>query len=715
MRSSSHFLPGARRALLLPLALAAGVFTACEPSGDGPPPPPESRVEVVVDTLHGVELEDPYRWLEDGTSEETVSWVEAQNAYAEQVVGNPPIRSRLEERLRELMDREDIGSPRREGDWEYFTMRRVGDEVGAVYRRPAPEEGEDVPIDSAEEYELVLDPLALSPDGTTSVDIQAFSPDGDILVYGIRDGGTDEYEIRVRDLESGEDLPARWPSMLYSGVSFTADGTGFYYARRDREEGTRVLFHEIGTEVSEDEVLFGGEWDASTYIDVEELEDGRYRLYSVRHGWDTSELHLEDVEAGTIQPVVEGEQARFYHRVHEGDIYMRTNLGANLNRLMAVPVSAPQRSNWREVIPEGEDVMDDFTFIDGRIYVRYLHHGSSQIRVYEMDGTPAGEIEVPPLHSASIEGDGPGEALLTLSSYTTPSEVWKIDLETGERTLHEPAEVEWDGSDYVVNQVWHTSPDGTEAPIFVVHHRDIELDGSNPTILGGYGGFYAPRTPGFSTTAAAWLELGGVYAVATLRGGSEYGESWHRDGMLTNKQNVFDDFISAAEWLIDNGYTSREKLAIMGGSNAGLLVAAAMTQRPELFRAVICTFPDVDILRFPWHHDSNSPPALLEYGDSRIPEHFEAIRQYSPLQNIEEDTAYPAVFFHLGELDTRVPPQGARKMTAHLQAATTSEHPVILDFDYRAGHAGGRTMSQRVRITAMQLTFLAQELGMETN
>jgi prolyl oligopeptidase len=670
---------------------------------EGPPPPPGSRAEVVVDTIHGVEFPDPYRWLEDGTSAEVVRWVETQNAYAERVIGNPPIRSRLEARLRELMDREDMGSPRRAGDYEYFTMRRVGEELGSVYRRPAPEKGEDVPIDSSAEYEVVLDPLASSPDGTTSLDIQAFSPDGDILVYGIRDGGTDEYEIRVRDLASGEDLPARWPPMLYSGISFASDGTGFYYSRRDRTEGTRVLFHRIGTEAGEDEVLFGGEWNASTFIEVEELEDGRYRLYSVRHGPDTSELHLEDVEAGTIRPIVEGEAARFYHRVRDGQIYLRTNLGADLNRLMAVPVSASPRSNWREVTPEGDDLMDDFTFIDGRIYVRYLHHASSRIRVYEMDGTPASEIEVPPFHSASIRGSGPGEALLTLSSFLSPAEVWKIDLATGERTLHEPANLEWDGSEYVVDQVWHTSPDGTEAPNFIVHHRDIELDGSNPTILTGYGGFYVSRTPSFNPLAAAWLEMGGVYAMATLRGGSEYGESWHRDGMLTNKQNVFDDFISAAEWLIDNGYTSREKLAIQGASNAGLLVAAAMTQRPELFRAVLCYHPDVDILRFPWYYHSNSPPALLEYGDSRIPEHFEAIRHYSPLQNIRENTAYPAVLFHLGELDTRVPPQGARKMTAHLQAASTSGHPVILDFDYRAGHAGGRPMSRWLRVRAMQL------------
>jgi prolyl oligopeptidase len=392
---------------------------------------------------------------------------------------------------------------------------------------------------------------------------------------------------------------------------------------------------------------------------------------------------------------------------------MRTNLGADNNRLMAVPLATPERGNWREVIPEAEDVMENFTFIGDRIYVTYLHDASNLIRVFDMDGTPAGEVEVPPLHSASIRGGEPGFALLTLSSLLSPTTVWRVNLETGERTVEEPPEPEWDNTDFTVSQVWRTSKDGTRAPMFLVHRRDIELNGENPTLLTGYGGFYVARKPRFSTTAALWLEMGGVYAMATLRGGSEYGESWHRAGMLENKQHVFDDFISAAEWLVGNGYTSPEHLAIQGGSNGGLLVGAALTQRPELFRAVVCSNPDLDILRFPWHHEANSPPAMLEYGDASIPEQFEAIRQYSPLQNVREGTAYPAVFFSTGALDTRVPPQGARKMAAHLQAVSTSGYPVILDYSFRAGHAGGRTVSDRIRLSAMQLTFLVEQLGME--
>lgn len=697
------------------LLASAAVFQGCGGSGPRIPPPPQTQVGLTVDTIHGVAVPDPYRWLENTRSEETRTWVEEQNAYAELIVGDPPVRAWLESRMVELTDRDDVGSPRRAGDFEYFTLRRKGEEVEAVYRRPAPPEGDTTDIDPTGTYEKILDPLAWSPDGTTSLGILDFSPDARLLLYSVRDGGPDEYAIRVRDLETGEDLPDQLPPALHSGVAFTGDGSGFYYTLRSRdpEIGTRVRLHRLGTDMASDLVLFGEGYGPSTYVDVSEEEDGRYLVYSVRHGWATSELYVQEGRGGVVWTVVRDEDARFYERVHDGQLYMRTNLGANNNRLMAVSLAAPDRANWREVIPEAEDVMEDFTFIGDQIFVTYLHDVSNRIRVFDMDGTPVGEVEVPPFHSASIRGGGPGSALLTLSSFTSPSTTWRVNLETGERIVEDPPDVEWDGSDFVVEQVWRTSKDGTRAPMFVVHRSDIELNGQNPTLLTGYGGFYVARKPGFNTTAAIWLEMGGVYALATLRGGSEYGESWHRDGMLLNKQHVFDDFISAAEWLIANGYTNPQHLAIQGGSNGGLLVGAALTQRPELYRAVVCSNPDLDILRFPWHLEANSPPAMREYGDASIPEHFEAIRRYSPLQNVREGTAYPAVFFSTGALDTRVPPQGARKMAAHMQAVSTSGYPVILDYSFRAGHAGGRPVSDRIRLNAMQLTFLVEQLGME--
>jgi len=669
----------------------------------------------VADTIHGVAVADPYRWLEDTRSAETREWVVSQNHYAEQIVGNPPVRAWLEARLREMTDTDDVGSPRRAGEYEYFTLRRMGEEVEGVYRRPLPAEGDTAAIDPAGEYEKVLDPLAWSADGTTSLGILSFSPDGKLLLYSIRDGGPDEYAVRVRDLAAGRDLPDNLPPALYSSVAFTGDGTGFYYTLRSRDPavGTRVRLHRMGTDMATDIVLFGEGYGPSTYLDVSEVLDGQSLLFTARHGWATSEMYIQAREGGPLRTIVADEDARFYERVRGDQLYIRTDLGADRNRLMAVPLATPALEHWREVVPEGDDVMEDFTFIGDRIYVTYLHDASNRIGVFEMDGTPAGEVDVPPLYSASIRGGEPGFAFLTLSSFTSPTTVWRVNLETGERSVEEPPDVEWDGTEFVVDQVWRTSKDGTRAPMFVVHRRDVELNGENPTLLTGYGGFYVARKPGFSATAALWLEMGGVYALATLRGGSEYGESWHRDGMLLNKQHVFDDFISAAEWLIGNGYTSPEKLAIQGGSNGGLLVGAAMTQRPDLYRAVLCSNPDLDILRFPWHYQANSPPAMREYGDASIPEHFQAIREYSPLQNVVEGTAYPAVFFSTGALDTRVPPQGARKMAAHMQAVSTSGYPVILDYSFRAGHAGGRPVSDRLRLSAMQLTFLVEQLGME--
>jgi prolyl oligopeptidase len=715
--------------------ITAAIAIGCAPAY---PPPPDTRIETVADVMHGVEIPDPYRWLEDRDSPATRAWIEEQNAYAELVVGQTPTRAWLEERLTELIDRDDIGTPRRAGDYEYFTMRRKGEELPIIYRRPVPEgseegddrsggeepeegegqEGEDEPepIDPEGEYEVVIDPHSLDPGHTTRVSMVDFSQDGKLLIYSIRDGGQDEVQIRIRDLETGEDLPDALPNALWGGVSFNDDATGFTYTARSREIGPRIKYHELGADFADDEILFGDGYGPTTFLGMDEVEDGRYRIFTVSHGWARTEMHFQDLErGGEIETLVDDANAHFYPSYHDGLLYVRTDLEASNGRLLAIDLDDPARENWREIIPEGDDMMEGFTFIDDKIYVNYLHDVSSRIKAFEMDGTPAGEIEVPPFHSASIRGAGEGKAALTLRSFIQPEITYEIDLETGDRTVDEEEEIDFDPSGIIVEQVWAISKDGTRVPMYVVHHEEIELDGQHPTLLGGYGGFYASRRPGFSTTAVVWLELGGVYAVANMRGGGEYGEDWHRGGMLDNKQNVFDDFIAAAEWLVDNGYTRPEKLAIQGASNGGLLVGAALTQRPDLFRAVLCGFPDVDILRFPYYTRNNNAPALLEYGNSLVPEEFEFIRTWSPYQNVVDGTPYPAVMFTTGDLDTRVPPLGARKMTARLQHATTSGYPVILRYHPKAGHAGGRgvPMSRRIEDTAMELAFVVQQLGIE--
>jgi prolyl oligopeptidase len=691
--------------------VAVAWLGACTPAH---PPPPDTAEREVVDTIHGVEITDPYRWLEDGTSQETRTWIDEQNAYAELIVGESPLRDEIRARYGRLMRYDDVGSPTKAGDFEIFTMRRASEELPVIYRRPAPPEGELDRIDPNTEYEVVLDPHTISANQTTRFDILSVSPDGKLLIYSVRDGGQDETEIRIRDLEKGVDLKERYPKALYSAVSFKKDGSGFYYSRRSRETGARIYFHEMGTEIDNDVEIFGEGYDPRSFINVSELADGRYLLFTVNHGWARSEVHLQDLEKdGPSQPIVTGVDARFYPKFHDGLLYVRTNLDAPLNRVLSIDLRNPARDQWREVVPEGEDVLQDFSFIDGRTFLTYLRDVSGRIDVREMDGTSTGEIEVPEYHSARIRGASEGKAFLTLSSFTQPPLTYLLDLKSGTKEVWEERNLDFDPEGVTVEQVRYRSKDGTEVPMYVVHREDITMDGNNPTLLYGYGGFNSAQAPRFDAMGALWVERGGVFAMANLRGGSEFGERWHRDGMLENKQNVFDDFIAAAEWLIENRYTNPKKLAIRGVSNGGLLVASCLTQRPELYRAVLCGFPDLDMVRFYTFTKTNNMPALLEYGDASIPEQFEFLRKYSPYQKVSDGTAYPAVMLSTGDLDTRVPPLQARKLTARLQAATSSGLPVILRYHPKAGHAASRglPLSRNIEDRAMEMTFLLTQLG----
>lgn len=697
-----------RRLWLLPLV---ALQLAC---GSPYPPPPETAQDPVVDTLHGVVFTDPYRWLEDQDSPATRAWIAEQNAYAEQIVGESALRTGLEARLRELMDAPGPVYPQRRGEFEYFTMRQTGREVGAIYRRPAPEEPDDGPFDATADYEVVVDPLDLRADGTTSVGIQGFSPDGNLMLYSIRDGGRDEIEFRIRDLNAGEDLPDRLPTALYSSVAFTSDGTGFYYTHRSRQAGPRVRRHLMGTDMAEDVELFGAGIGPTAFVNASEVDEGRYLIYTVQHGWARADVYLHDLSSGADPlPLVVGAPARFRARWMDGEIYLLTNLDAPRNRVVAIRPEAPDPSQWREVIPETEDLLTGYQFIGEDIFADYLHNVSSRIVRYGPDGAVKSEIPIPEHHVASLRGHGEGGALLSLTSLLTPQTVLELDLETLESEEWRPSPVPFDGSPYEMTQVWYASADGTEAPMYVAHRRGLELDGATPTLLYGYGGFNSNLLPRFAARAAVWLEQGGVYAIATLRGGGEFGEEWHRDGMLENKPNVFADFIAAAEWLVENGYTNPDRLAIRGASNGGLLVGSALTKRPDLFRAVFAGLPELDLVRFYQFTETNNMPALLEYGNGAVREEFEVLRTFSPYQNVRDGVDYPAVMLTQGDLDTRVPPLQARKMAARLQAATGSGLPVILDYDARTGHAGGRTFSRNVRNAAMELAFLLQQLGVD--
>ncbi len=722
-RAPARATTGFPRILRAPPLVAPALLLAASACDPWPPPPSTAR-HTVVDTLHGVEFADDYRWLEDQDNPETRAWIAEQNAYAERVVGDTPLRSELAGRLRELMDVQGPIFPRRAGDFEYFSLRRPGREVAAIHRRPAPGEPERDPIDPDGDFEVVVDPLDIHPDGTTSVSIRDFSPDGTLMMYAVRDGGRDEVEIRIRDLAAGEDMPDRLPTFLYGSTFFDPEGAGFYYTWRSREIGPRVRHHTLGDEIADDRELFGEGHGPEKFINATlgpttpgtaaSGGDGRYLVYSVQHGWARTDLYIQDLQrGGEPEPLIVGAPARFSPRFVRGELWLLTNVDAPNNRLFAVDLNRRDPANWREVIGEGDDPLTGYQLIGDEIYADYLHNVGSRIVRYDLEGNRTGEIPLPERHVANLRSWGEGAGLLALTSLVTPSHILRIDLETMETEPWLPSAVPFDGSGYETTQVWYTSADGTRAPMHLAHRRGLVPDGNAPALLHGYGGFNVNNLPRFNANAAAWMERGGIYALATLRGGGEFGEDWHRAGMLENKPNVFDDFIAAAEWLVASGYTNPGRLAIRGVSNGGLLVGAALTKRPELFRAVFCGLPDLDMVRFHQFTHANNMPALLEYGNAAVREEFEVLRRFSPYQNVRDGVAYPAVMLTQGDLDTRVPPLQARKMAARLQAATASGLPVILDYDPRAGHAGGRTFSRSVRNNAMELAFLFGQLGVE--
>ncbi len=672
---------------------------------------PETRVAVAVDTIHGVAIEDPYRWLEDQQSPEVHDWIVRQAAHADEVMGpDNALRQSLRARLTELMDTPSPGNTRKAGEWEYFTLRRPGEPVAAMYRRRASATSRPVVPDS--QYELVIDPLALRADGTTSVNIEGFSSDGRLMMYSVRDGGPDEISVYVRDLTTGRNLPDSLPRALYSSLSFAPDGKGIYYVHRSRQAGPRFRHHLFGGDALRDSVLFGDGYGPTAFLNVMRGGGGRYRVYTIGHGWARNEVHVQDsTRPGAVLNLTHGLDAHFAPQFVDGQLWVRTDLSAPRGRIVAVDLERPAPSDWAEIVPQGSDVLDSFTEIEGKIYVTWIRDVSNRITIHDKTGRQVGEIPIPPSSSASIRGGDPGKARLTITSFHKPPVTWNIDLATGTRTVDESSRIPFDTSAMSVTQVWYRSADGTRAPMYLLHKRGFVRTGDTPVLLSGYGGFAVSLMPRFDPRAAAWVERGGVFAQATLRGGNEFGEDWHRGGMLTNKQRVFDDFLAAAQYLVDSGYTNPRRLTIRGGSNGGLLMGSAITQRPDLFRAAFVGVPDLDMVRFYTFTTHNNMPALLEYGDASKREEFEAIRKYSPYQNVRKGVAYPAVMVQTGINDTRVPPWQARKFTARLQAATSSGLPVILVHDLRSGHAGGRTTAGSIDLAARELEFLLRMVG----
>lgn len=667
--------------------------------------PPSTRQDNVRDVLHGVEIIDPYRWLEEQDIPETRSWIDAQNTYTHSLLSNLPTVGPVRQRLTELMRLDQYRAPTERGGRYFLWKKRAAQDLWILYLREGLE-GED---------KVLIDPHELSADHTSNATILDISDDGKLLAYGVRRGGADEVEVRLLDVDAGKDLSDRLPTGLYRSFSFAKDKKSFYYGLRNRQTGVRIYHHKLGDDPSKDMEIFGEGYGPDKWVSARVSQNGRYLLFSVRHGWTKTELYFQDLVAGgPIRTIVNDVDAAFSTAFAGNYLYVQTDWEAPNRRIMRIDLRRPSRSNWREIVPPADDAIQGFSLAGGKLFVRYLHNVNSLIRAFTLDGKPAGEITLPGPGTAGVprgRWDSP-TAFYNYQSYTTPPHIYHYDVPSGKSKVWAQADVPFTPNDYEVRQVWYASKDGTKVPMFIIHKTGLTPDGKRPTLLYGYGGFNVSLTPRFSATTAVWLEHGGVFAVANMRGGGEFGEKWHRAGMLGNKQNVFDDFIAAAEWLIENNYTEPSKLAIQGTSNGGLLMGAALTQRPDLYRAVLCRFPDLDMVRY-YQFENNNAPALLEYGNASDPEQFKFLYAYSPYQAVKPGTEYPAVLLVTGDADTRVPPLQARKMTARLQSATASENPILLLYDTKAGHSGGRPLSKVIEDTSLELAFLFWQLGME--
>ena len=674
---------------------------------------PATRRDDVVDELFGERIADPYRWLEDGDSPETRAWTAAQNAFTEAYLSASPARAGIRARLDELLSIGALGAPTPTRG-RYFYQTRDGRQNQPVLNLRTGVDGAD---------RVILDPNALDAEGTTALDWWHPSDDGRLLAYGLSRDGSEDSVLHVMDVESGAVLPDRISHTRAADVAWLPDASGFYYTRfpapgtvpQGEEHYHRVVrFHQVGADAAADALVF--EPAAKEFWPgVSISPDGRWLLIGVSRTFDQTDLWLQDLRAGTPPVAVARDlPALFDAVVLEDVLYIRTNLRAPTYGLYRLDTTRPELGHLVELVaPRPDAVLDGASVAGEHLLLTYLEQATSRLRIARRDGSRMREHPLPGLGSLfaiGSEWDG-DELFYGFSSYTMPPSVYRIDLGTGEETLWRRVEADVRPERFEVRQVTYESKDGTAVTMFVVQPRGIRLDRRNPTYLSGAGGFNISMAPGFSRSLILWLERGGVLAVPNLRGGGEYGESWHQAGMLGTKQNTFDDFLAAAEWLIRSGYTAPDRLAIAGGSNGGLLMGAALTQRPELFRAVVVQVPLLDMLRY--HRFLIARLWIPEYGSPEEPEPFRWLRAYSPYHHVRDGVAYPAVLLATAESDTRVDPMHARKMAARLQAATAADRPVLLRLESRAGHGAGKPLSKVLDELTDTWTFVFRELGVE--
>ncbi|MBP88358.1 MAG: S9 family peptidase [Planctomycetaceae bacterium] len=668
-----------------------------------------------IDDYHGTQVSDPYRWLEDPDSDETKAWVTAQNkvtfGYLEQI----PERKEIEERLTELWNYERFGLPRKRGNRLFYTRNDGLQNQSVLY----------VADGLKAEGRVLLDPNKWSEDGTEALAGWVPSEDGKLLAYGIASAGSDWRQWKVLDVETGMERPDHLKWVKFSGVSWMKDGSGLYYSRYDEpEEGEaftgvnyyqQLFFHKLSESQEKDTLVYERKDEKEWGFDGTVTEDGKYLIVSVWRGTERkNQVFYKDLAQPDAEVVelISGFQFEYDFIGNEGSTFwFNTDDDAPLRRVLAIDVDKRARDDWHELIPEAKEVLQGVGLVGDRFLALYLKDAATQVRVHEVDGNHVRDVELPAIGSAGGFGGkrSDQETFYYFSNYTTPTTIYRYQIAAGKSTVFRQPKVAFDPEQYVTKQVFCESWDGTRLPMFITHKRNLKLDGSNPTILYGYGGFNISLTPGFSVTNLVWLERGGIYVVPSLRGGGEYGRDWHEAGMQEKKQNVFDDFISAADFLIEKKYTCSEKLAIRGGSNGGLLVGAAMTQRPELFGAAIPAVGVMDMLRY--HKFTIGWAWVSEYGSSDDAKAFKNLMSYSPLHNLKPNTRYPSTMVTTADHDDRVVPAHSFKFAAQLQHSHDGDNPVLIRIETRAGHGAGTPTTKLIEASADVLGFLSAELA----
>ena len=676
---------------------------------------PETKKGTVVDTYFGENVADPYRWLEDDMSDETAQWVKTQNnltfSYLEQI----PYRDTLKQRLEKLMNYEKISAPFTEGDYTYFYKNDGLQNQYVLYRSK-----------DGGEAEIFLDPNTFSEDGTTSMSGLSFSEDGSLLAYQISEGGSDWRKIIVIDTETKEQVEQALVDVKFSGVSWLAND-GFYYSSYDKPEGSelsaktdqhKVYYHKLGQAQSEDTLVFGDTAEQKhRYVGAKATKDGRYLFITASVSTSGNKLFIKDLTKPDSEfvTVVGNTDSDTSVIDNEGSkLFLVTNLNAPNKKVVTVDASNPQPENWQDFIPETENVLN-VTLGGNTFFANYMVDAISKVKQYNKQGELIRDISLPGVGTAGGFGGKKEQTTLyySFTNYKTPGTTYSFDVQSGESKVYRKSGIDFNSDNYTSEQVFYTSKDGTKVPMIITYKSDIKLDGSNPTILYGYGGFNISLTPRFSSTTAAWLEQGGVYAVANIRGGGEYGKEWHKAGTQLQKQNVFDDFIAAAQYLQDKKYTSKKRLALRGGSNGGLLVGAVMTQRPDLFQVALPAVGVLDMLRY--HTFTAGAGWAYDYGTSdQSKEMFDYLKGYSPIHNVKAGVEYPATMITTGDHDDRVVPSHSFKFAAELQANQAGTNPTLIRIETNAGHGAGTPTSKIIDLYADMYGFTLYNMGIKS-